>query len=388
MKASCEKCSKDLEDGSLLCSECGFEGVDAKKESAVGKIKKHMESNKKIVRIVAIVVAVVLAVSAGGFLFATKTDLGKGLTTKYFRTVIGPVAAKSTIEEFVKANLVPPGTEIATTDVSEEAGLYMAVVTVQGQEHPVYLSLDGTKLFPSALDTVAKSPEMAATQQPPAQDVPKSAKPVVKLFVMSYCPYGTQIEKGILPVISALGNKIDYKLEFVSYVMHEKKEIDENLRQYCIREQEPAKLSAYLGCFLKGDGNEGSGSACLKTTGVNVAKNATCVKATDDKFSVTKNYNDKSTYQGSFPTFLVDKADNDQYSVQGSPTLVINGITTESQRDPASLLKTICSAFDVAPKECGATLSSTAPAAGFGTAAAPTGAAGAAATTGGACATN
>jgi len=49
---------------------------------------------------------------------------------------------------------------------------------------------------------------------------------------MSYCPYGTQIEKGILPVINALGNKIKFSLKFVDYAMHGKKEIDENSRQY------------------------------------------------------------------------------------------------------------------------------------------------------------
>ncbi|NTW29741.1 MAG: hypothetical protein HGA33_00500, partial [Candidatus Moranbacteria bacterium] len=186
-----------------------------------------------------------------------------------------------------------------------------------------------------------------------------------KLFVMSYCPYGTQIEKGILPVLETLGDKIDFTLEFVSYAMHDKKEIDENLRQYCIRTEEPLKLSAYLGCFLKkGQGTE---TACMKTVGVNVAKNAECMKTADATFDVTKNYNDKGTYSGSFPPFNVDKADNEAYGVQGSPALVINGVTADSsQRDPASLLKTVCSGFESAPEACSAMLSTDVPVAGFG----------------------
>ena len=30
----------------------------------------------------------------------------------------------------------------------------------------------------------------------------KLEKPIVEAFVMSHCPFGTQIEKGMLPVVS------------------------------------------------------------------------------------------------------------------------------------------------------------------------------------------
>ncbi len=45
---------------------------------------------------------------------------------------------------------------------------------------------------------------------------------------MSYCPYGTQAEKGILPVVALLGDKIDFKLRTVHYVLHGDKEDLEN----------------------------------------------------------------------------------------------------------------------------------------------------------------
>ena len=43
--------------------------------------------------------------------------------------------------------------------------------------------------------------------------VPKSDKPLVELFVMAYCPYGTQAEKGLIPVIELLGDKIDASIK-------------------------------------------------------------------------------------------------------------------------------------------------------------------------------
>jgi hypothetical protein len=64
--------------------------------------------------------------------------------------------------------------------------------------------------------------------------------------------------------------------------------------------------------------------------------------------------------------FYAQKADNDKYGVQGSPTLVINGAQISSGRDSAGLLKTICSAFNTAPSECQKQLSSASPSAGFG----------------------
>jgi len=349
-------------------------------ENVSEKTTKGKLPDKRIVVAVVAVVAV-LVLAGGGYLFASKTPFGKKL---FGITTIGPADAKVKAESFVRDGLgVPASIDVSLADPIVEGGLYKVVVTIQKKDYPMYLSLDGTKFFPQAIDDAAVATAKAAAEAAtkPAAVVPKSAKPGVKLFVMSYCPYGTQIEKGILPVLAALGNKIDFNLEFVSYSMHnnkatgDRKELDENLRQYCIRTLEPAKLTTYLGCFLKSDGSAGKGVACLKTVGVDAIKNAACMTASDTKFDVTKDFADESTYNGSFPPFNADNADNDTYGVQGSPTLVINGVATDSQRDPASLLKTICAAFDKAPAECAKTLATTAPAAGFGDGVAATGSA-------------
>jgi len=190
----------------------------------------------------------------------------------------------------------------------------------------------------------------------------KNDKPVVELFVMSHCPYGTQIEKGILPVLEALGDKIDFELKFCDYAMHSKKELDEQLRQHCIKTEEPTKLISYLQCFLEADKPD----ECLEKSKVDISKLNVCVLATDEEYKVTENFNDKSTWKGSFPTFNVYKEEVDKYSVGGSPTLVINGATEKSSRDAAGLLAVICSGFNNPPEECSAELSSETPSPGFG----------------------
>ena len=75
--------------------------------------------------------------------------------------------------------------------------------------------------------------------------VEKRETPEVDLFVMAYCPYGTQTEKAFLPVLELLGDKIDFNLRFVYYAMHGKKELDEQLRQYCIQKEQKSKKRTY-----------------------------------------------------------------------------------------------------------------------------------------------
>lgn len=280
--------------------------------------------------------------------------------------------AKVKVVNFINNNLVPKGSEVSIKEVIEENGLYKVTVNMaNGQEVVSYLSMDGKNFFPQAMDidTVEKQNAETKTQDSAAAKetvtAPKSAKPVVEAFVMSYCPYGTQIEKGLVPVAEALGNKIDFKIKFCDYAMHGQKELNENLIQYCIQKNEPTKFYSYLKCFLSA---EDKSDACVKEVKINEAKLKTCVSDTDKQYKVTEKYNDKSTWSnGTYPTFDVNKADNTKYGVGGSPTLVINGETISSARDSASLLKTICAAFDKEPSECQKALSSETPAPGFGT---------------------
>jgi len=329
----------------------------------------HICGKKNHTVIGAIVLVVLLAVGGGYYYNKTKS------------TDIGLEGAKTKVLDFVNGKLLQPGTTAEFKAVAEEAGLYKVTIKVGEQEVPTYITKDGLKFFPQAMETEATDKKAPAGPATAAKEIPKSDKPSVELFVMSYCPYGTQMEKGILPVIAALGSKIDYKLKFVDYSMHGDKEIDENLLQYCIEKNQPAKFSAYLTCFLKK--GEGTSDACMTSAGVAAAAVKSCVAQTDAQFNVKKDAADKSKWSnGQFPPFAVNGADNTKYDVKGSPTLVINGVTAQAGRDSASILKTICGAFNNAPKECEtAKLSSTAPAAGFGEGAA-TGAAAAS------CATN
>ncbi|MEA3450250.1 MAG: hypothetical protein U9Q85_04750 [Patescibacteria group bacterium] len=278
--------------------------------------------------------------------------------------------AKAKTVEFININLMQPGQKVSIKETSEENGLYKFVINMSnGQEIISYLTKDGSKFFPQVMDVAEierKKTDEQASDMPAAPqatpDVSKADKASVELFVMSHCPYGTQIEKGILPVVEALGDDLDFELKFCDYAMHGEKELKEQLNQYCIQKESQSDLIAYLNCFLEAD----DGPGCLTKVGINKTKLDACVDASDKEYSVMADFANNENYRGRFPGFGVHKADNTKYDIGGSPGFVINGAKISSGRDSASLLKTICAGYENPPEACNTEMSSVAPSPGFG----------------------
>ena len=265
-------------------------------------------------------------------------------------------------EKFIEDNLVTPGMQVSIKDMVEESGLYKITVGVGDQEITSYVSKDGKNFFPQVLNMDGDVTQDQAAEQE-NQTVGTADVPEVDLFVMSYCPYGLQAEKGILPVVDLLGSKIKFNLKFVDYAMHGEKEIDENVRQYCIEQQGAVKLNGYLKCFV----GQGDSAVCLKSVKIDGEALGSCIAATDAQFKIKEKLKDQNSWVGGqYPPFDIFKDDNVKYGVQGSPALVINGTTVSSERDPQSMLTAICSGFAMPPSECGQKLSSDAPSPGFG----------------------
>ncbi|MFA7653550.1 MAG: hypothetical protein WCX97_00710 [Candidatus Magasanikbacteria bacterium] len=193
--------------------------------------------------------------------------------------------------------------------------------------------------------------------------VTKSDKPQVELFIMSYCPYGLQMQKAFTPVWNLLQGKADFSIKFVSYAMHDLPEVEENTRQYCIETEQANKYLAYADCFTV----SGDYQSCLSSVGVSVSKLNACVDSTNKKFGILDKYNDKSTWlSGLYPVYPIHQDLNNKYGVQGSPTLVINGNQVDSGRSPEAIKQVVCAAFNGAPSECSQVLNSTSASAGFG----------------------
>ncbi len=257
------------------------------------------------------------------------------------------------IAKYLKESI--PDMTASISDISQDGDLYRMILEVGGQEYISYSTKDGRLLFPSAIDIDEFFLSL---------EVPKAVRPDIKLFVMSYCPYGLQSQKALLPAWELLKGKADFGVYFVDYIMHEKKEVDENLRQYCIQKQESERYLSYLSCFVV----DGDFDGCLESSGVDIESLNSCIAATDKQFGLSAAYEDKESWlNGVYPVFALHSNLNQKYEVAGSPTLVINDKVIEMMdRSPEGVKELICKAFETEPEECSQILSGESASSDFG----------------------
>jgi hypothetical protein len=256
-------------------------------------------------------------------------------------------------------------TFVNATEYSQN--MYEVITSWMDTDISIFVSKDGQYIYLSEpqsiddlIDSYASNFALASSQTTQQQEVPKSDTPEVKLFVMSYCPYGLQAQKAMIPVMELLGSKADITIDFVDYTMHGWKEVVQNNNEYCIQRDEPDKFTAYLRCFVQSDDH----NTCLIESGINNETLNACLTEIDSEFGITEAYESSTS---SYPPYPIQTTENTLYGVGGSPTLVINGVqASPSSRSPEAFKETICSAFNNPPAECSQTLSSNAEAAGIG----------------------
>ena len=330
--------------------------------------KKQPRSSRTALKYgVCAVVFLVIGLALGSVMTGSITGYTVSETTD---TDIGPEAAGSKLVTFLQTQLAEryPGIEIAVADIIEYEpfpSIYEVTLTItfqgQSQDIPYYVTKDGTNMFSGAAEVTDQQHE--SSQQTPETGVATSDRPTLDVFVMSYCPYGLQMQKALVPVMELLGDKADITVRWVNYIMHDKQEIDENTRQHCIQKEQPDVYIPYLRCFTI----QGDVEACLAEANVDTAALDTCIAATDQAFNITGLYNDRSTWRGgSFPVYPIDNELNAQYGVGGSPTFVLNGQTLPVTRSPEAIKQVVCSAFTEPPEECSEVLSDSVASPGFG----------------------
>jgi hypothetical protein len=310
-----------------------------------------MQKFKKFLVPGAIVLAVIL-IAAGIFYFV------KGKNKVLSADEAGKIAI-----DYINNNMLDEGYAGTLVDIVEESGMYKFHFKIGENQYTVYISKDGRYLFPTVYDLASTTAATEGEGNQTSSEIVKSDKPDLKLFVMSYCPYGLQAEKMYLPVYNLLKDKADMGIYFVSYMMHGEQEMNENLRQYCIQRDEKAKYSNYLSCFVK----SGKYEDCLAEAKIDSSKLSACETEVDNQYKITSQFKDQSTWlSGKYPKFDVNADLNTQYGVQGSPTVILNGKEVNiNPRSPETLKQAICAAFNSAPAECSQELSTASASTGF-----------------------
>lgn len=257
--------------------------------------------------------------------------------------------------DYINQLIAPQGQKAELVSWEPVSGLYKITFKIEGREYQSFVTRDGRFLFPVGYDLNQKiSPPTQAVQKSPE----KRERPDVKLFVMSYCPFGVQMEKALLPVWELLKEKAEIGIYFVNYIMHGKEEMEENLRQYCIQKEEKEKFLVYLNCFTQ----KGKTEECLKEAKIDEEKLKSCQETTDKEFKISENFKEEG-----YPPFNIHKDLCEKYGVEGSPTLVVNDTVINVERSPEKVKQAICNAFLNPPPECEQKLSEEQASIGFGT---------------------
>ena len=167
-----------------------------------------------------------------------------------------------------------------------------------------------------------------------ARTVEKAAK--LEFFVMSKCPYGVQVEQAVAPVLTQLGDNVDFHIAFIGdkkndqlTSMHGPGEVTGDIGQLCAREVAPDKYVSMIACQDEDPSHvDTNWESCGKTAGIDTGAVKACMDGKGQQLLAASF--DESAQRGA----------------TGSPTIFLNGKPYGGGRKPKDFLRAICNSFD------------------------------------------
>jgi len=297
------------------------------------------------------------------------------LYTNFSGGIGGNVLSKGDIAimavDFVNTALLQGQTTSILKSVEVESGIYKVVVSIGGQDAPIYFTKDGKFISTGAeLVSITGNVVSDTSNQQPSAEIPKSDKPILEAIVTPYCPHGLQYMKGLLPVYELMKDKADILILSLG-ITHMQSEELETKRQICInQEYNKDMMFDYIKELIYNQGSETcyagyhSGehngdasyfdecmtpviSSIMEKLSINEDTINNCIKKDGEKL-----YNDAVNYARS-------------KGAGGSPSPFLNNVKLSAGRSPEAIKTALCSAFNNMPEECSIILSEETPAPGI-----------------------
>ena len=206
-----------------------------------------------------------------------------------------------------------------------------------------------------------KTVKAASTKKAPAKpkltpeqvcvNMTKSDQPLLQAFVVSKCPFGLQMQRIMADMISESRDTEKYlRVRYIGSLdpvnntiksMHGELEAQENLRQICIREEQPDKYWDYVRCYMR----EGKSADCQKSVSLDV-----------DKMNSCTNDSARGLVYAQKDFELANKS-----KITGSPTMLMNdkivkesdfATNTTASRSPEAVKELLCCGFSKEPSFC------------------------------------
>ena len=298
-----------------------------------------LEKNNKTVSLGIVAAAIIIA---GALIYIDKGSSAKDLPLE--------TAAEKAVT-FINENLLSQGITASLVNSFDEGKVYKVHIEIKEGENVLgeldsYISKDGKFVFPEGYSMVEAIAESSGNSTANSVEIPKSDKPDVELFVMSFCPYGNQAEDTMLPVYDLLKDKVNWNIHYIVSVnndavtsLHGQPEVDENEREACVLQE--SGIGKWWQFVTYVNSNCGSNGSCWQTAAENAGLDASAI-------------NNCVSSRGL--SLMTDEAAvANAAGASGSPTLMINGVETNSVYQYGNLqayLDAICSGFNSAPQEC------------------------------------
>lgn len=331
-------------------------------DNAKKALKHYFRKENRNTAIATVVIALVV-VAALGYYFTTNSQAGAGinLSSLRFWTAGDSKIAQSAVD-YINNNALANST-VTLKSYERTSGVIKIKIDIGGTEYESFISADGKYLFPSAIEMAptegSETPtdQVSTTSVSTCEDLTKTDNPELDVYVVSQCPYGLQIQRAIAQAVSEVPELANYvKVRYIGSAsgdtitsMHGEEEATENLRQICIREEQPSKYWSYVSCYMKA----GASDSCLTSSGIDKGAVSACMS--DSSRGVA--YASEDFNLGT------------QYSVQGSPTLMLADANVDESgfggRSADAIKQIVCCASNNQPAFCSKTLKTTSAASSF-----------------------
>ncbi len=160
----------------------------------------------------------------------------------------------------------------------------------------------------------------------------------VDFYVMSQCPYGTQVENSFKPVLDKFRDKINFDLNFIAdeisdgnfKSMHGESEVKGNIIQLCAKKYHPDSFLDLVVCMNKNArAIPGNWETCAGDLKMDIETLKACYEGEEGKELLRQSIQETK-----------------KAGATASPTMYINGQPYRGARDTVSFMRAVCSFLD------------------------------------------
>ncbi|MFA6064546.1 MAG: hypothetical protein WCW44_05980 [archaeon] len=335
------------------------------KEHAHHEHHAHVEAasqEQKILGLGVSTIALIAALVIVTAIIATWVGFGAGSMSATNNTnaqvqTIDKTSVMLTAGKYINDNFANNGITFVVEDTNTIVGglLELNIYAIKGDANQLagiaYANSEKLVLAMDKAMDMNKAIAKPVTEEPVTATPVKTDKPVVDLYVMSFCPFGNKAEDTMLPVYNLLKDKATFNVHFIVNTdgnnvvsLHGAPEVVQNEREACVLKN--YDMNKLMNFMVYVNDNCGSNGSCWETgataLGIDKAKINACVAS--EGVALMK----------------ANEAASTAANANGSPTLLINGVNTTAvyQYGNSEAYKVaICNSFTTAPAECSAVLS-------------------------------